>query len=341
MPHSPLKNLSGVGIVAIGRNEGDRFRACLASLPEGIPAVYVDSGSTDSSVALAEEAGVHVVHLPTDQGFTAARARNAGWRALLAQHPDLRFIQFLDGDCTLDPHWLSNGLAEIEKDDRLAIVFGRLKERYPETSIYNAMCDREWNIDIGEVRACGGNALIKVEPLVQVHGFNSGLIAGEEPDLCLRMRLLGWSIYRIAGQMGMHDAAILSFRNWWKRSKRTGYAYAEHIFLHRRSANPDWMKEMLSMIVWAIILPSLFLFGLMLSGVYGSIWILLSVFVVLFFAFQFARLWLRCRTNGLTVREGRDEAFLLILAKFAHLAGASKFGLNQLTGRNAVLIEYK
>ena len=341
MPYSPLQNLSGVGIVAIGRNEGDRFRACLASLPQGIPAVYVDSGSTDSSVALAEEAGVHVVHLPTDQGFTAARARNAGWRALLAQHPDLRFIQFLDGDCALDPDWLSNGVAEIEKHDRIAIVFGRLKERYPEMSIYNAMCDREWNVAIGEVRACGGNALIKVVPLVQVHGFNSGLIAGEEPDLCLRMRLLGWSIYRIAGQMGMHDAAILSFGNWWKRSKRTGYAYAEHNFLHKRSANPDWTKAMLSMIVWAIILPSLFLFGLMLSGVYGSIWILLSVFVLLFFVFQFARLLLRCRTNGLTVREGREEAFLLILAKFAHLAGASKFGLNHLNGRSAVLIEYK
>ena len=341
MPHSPLQNLSGVGIVAIGRNEGDRLRACLASLPQGIPAVYVDSGSTDSSVALAEEAGIHVVHLPTDQGFTAARARNAGWRALLAEHPDLRFIQFLDGDCTLDPEWLPNALAEIEKEDRIAVVFGRRRERFASKSSYNAQCDREWNVPLGDAKSCGGDAMMRVGPLIEAKGYNDSLIAGEEPDLCLRMRNFGWRIKRIKPDMTMHDAAITDLGSWWKRAERAGHAYAEHVYLHRRSADPDWTKALFSMMAWAFILPSLLVFGLMLCAIYRPIWILVSVFVVLLFAFQFARLWLHCRTSGLSVKEGREEAFLLILAKFAHLAGALKFGLNHFTGRKAVLIEYK
>lgn len=341
MPDSLAIKLSDVGVVAIGRNEGDRFRACLASLPKGVPAVYVDSGSTDNSVSLAEEAGVNVVHLSTDHGFTAARARNAGWRALLTQHPNLQFIQFLDGDCTLYPDWIPKALVEIENDKKTAIIFGRRRERFPAQSPYNAQCDREWNVPLGDVRSCGGDAMIRVQPLIDVRGYNDWLIAGEEPDLCLRMRNSGWRIKRIEPDMTMHDAAITDLGSWWKRAKRAGHAYAEHVFLHRRSADPDWIKALSSMIVWAVILPGLFLFGLMLWAIYDPIWILLSVLVVLLFAFQFGRLWLRCRTNGLAVKEGREEASLLILAKFAHLAGASKFVMNHFTGRKAVLIEYK
>ena len=341
MPDSILNKLSGVGVVAIGRNEGDRFRACLASLPQGIPAVYVDSGSTDSSVTLAEEAGVHVVHLSTDQGFTAARARNAGWMALLALHPDLQFIQFLDGDCTLDPEWLTKALVEIEKEDGVAVVFGRRRERFPSQSPYNAQCDREWNVPLGDARSCGGDAMMRVGPLIEAKGYNETLIAGEEPDLCLRMRNSGWRIKRIEPDMTMHDAAITDLGSWWKRAKRAGHAYAEHVYLHRRSADPDWIKALLSMAAWAVILPGFLVAGLMLWVIHDPIWIVLSVAVAMLFAFQFARLWLRCRTNGLTLKEGREEAFLLILAKFAHLAGASKFTFNHLTGRKAVLIEYK
>jgi len=48
-----------IDAVVIGRNEGERLVACLASLGGEIRrAVYVDSGSTDGSVAAARAAGV-------------------------------------------------------------------------------------------------------------------------------------------------------------------------------------------------------------------------------------------------------------------------------------------
>lgn len=341
MPHSQQHILAGVGVVAIGRNEGGRFLACLASLPHGIPAVYVDSGSTDNSVANAEEAGVHVVHLSTDQGFTAARARNAGWRALLAQHPDLRFIQFLDGDCTLDREWLPHALAEIEREEKTAVVFGRLKERFPERSIYNAMCDREWDIDVGEVRACGGNAFIRADALIQTQGYNDHLIAGEEPDLCLRMRFLGWSIIRIPGEMGLHDASILKFSSWWKRAKRTGYAYAEHVFIHRRQADPAWKRSLVSMLFWSFFLPTLFAVGLVFAAGHHRLWAAISIFIGLLFIAQFCRLCVHGRSKGLSIKEALGEAILLLICKFAHSAGAAKFLAGHFRGRKSVLIEYK
>ena len=94
MQNSLSQTLDGAGLVVIHRNEGQWFRACLASLPDGFPAVYIDPGSTDHSVANAEAADVQVVHLLTECGFTAARARNLGLRTLLHTCPNLHFVQF-------------------------------------------------------------------------------------------------------------------------------------------------------------------------------------------------------------------------------------------------------
>ena len=54
----PLRDNAGAtklfGVVAIGRNEGERLRRCLASvLPQAALVVYIDSGSTDGSPAMA------------------------------------------------------------------------------------------------------------------------------------------------------------------------------------------------------------------------------------------------------------------------------------------------
>lgn len=330
-----------VGIVAIGRNEGTRFQECLAALPHDVPTVYVDSGSTDKSVSHALAAGLRVVHLSLELGFTAARARNVGWRALLEEYPDLKFIQFIDGDCALDPNWLNNALSEAESKERLGAVFGQLKERFPERSIYNAMCDREWDVPVGEVRACGGNALICVNALVQAGGYNDSLIAGEEPDLCLRMRANGWVIYRILPKMATHDAAILDFGSFWKRARRAGHAYAEHVAIHGRLADPDWKRAIVSTIIWGALLPSIIILGTVLGLVSNSHWGSVSLGVGLIYVIQIIRISHRGIARGLSNEDAYQEAALLIIAKFAHFAGTISFLLNRLRGRRPEIIEYK
>ena len=333
--------VSAVGLVVIGRNEGERFQACLASLPVGIPAVYVDSGSTDNSVANAQAAGVEVAHLSTDHGFTAARARNMGWRTLLKTFPHLHFVQFIDGDCSLDGRWLGEALASIVQDDELAIVFGRRRERYPERSFYNGQCDREWDVPVGEVLSCGGDAFMRVTALRQVDGYNDQLIAGEEPDLCLRMRAVGWRVRRIEPEMTLHDAAILTFGSWWKRAKRAGHAYAEHVFVHGRNAIPDWTRAVASMLVWGLVLPFVLLSGAILGLVSRPMWFVFPLAVGLIYLLQFVRLSNRNTRQGLPSRVARAEAFFLIVAKFAHCAGAATFLLDSVRGKRPVLMEYK
>ena len=330
-----------VGLVIIGRNEGERFVACLASLPKNIPAIYVDSGSTDSSVANAEAAGVHVAILSSNAGFTAARARNLGWHTMIDINPNLDFIQFIDGDCSLDSGWLDKARFAIEQNDKLAVVFGRRRERYPERSLYNAQCDREWDVPIGQALSCGGDAFMRVAALNQVSGYNDNLIAGEEPDLSLRMRSLGWEICRIDAEMTLHDAAILTFGGWWQRAKRAGHAYAEHVFIHGRSAIPSWSRALASMLIWALLLPFLLIVGLISGFVSTPLWCLMPFAVGALYMFQFVRLLRKTKDMGFSAETSRAEAFLMIIAKFAHFAGAAIFLLNFIRGKRPVLMEYK
>ena len=264
------RSVGQVGAVAIGRNEGDRLVRCLealvAQLPDPRKIVYVDSGSTDGSRDRAQERGIAVVTLDTTIPFTAARARNAGWRYLLEQHPPgtLAYIQFIDGDCELDPGWLDRALAQFATDAQLAVVCGRRRERFPQATPYNRLADMEWDTPIGEASACGGDSLIRVEALQAVEGYDPRLICGEEPEMCIRLRRLGWKIWRLNGEMTLHDADMTRFSQWWKRSIRGGWAVAEGYDRYGKAPEAYMVKEHKSGWLWGAIVPVVWLcLGLM------------------------------------------------------------------------------
>src|SRR6266404_1026857 len=245
-----------IGVVAIGRNEGERLIACLASIKSATNnVVYVDSGSTDGSAAAAERLGAFVINLDLTRPFTAARARNEGFTALKALKPDICFAQFIDGDCTLAQAWLDTAIGFMKQRKDVAVVSGRLRERHPTASVYNQLCDFEWDTPIGEAVACGGNALVRVEAFEAAGGFKPQMIAGEEPELCLRLRERGWKIWRLDAEMGLHDAAMTRFSQWWVRSVRFGYAMAEVSQLHSTSPLGIWRREMASSVFWGGLLP--------------------------------------------------------------------------------------
>jgi len=124
-----------IGAVVIGRNEGQRLDVCLRSVGQQIEEIiYVDSGSTDGSVGLASKLGATLVELSTDQPFTAARARNAGANKLLEQNPGVELIQFIDGDCELQPGWVETASAFLSNFAEIAVVCGRRRERHPNVS---------------------------------------------------------------------------------------------------------------------------------------------------------------------------------------------------------------
>jgi GT2 family glycosyltransferase len=324
--------LSKIGVVAIGRNEGERLHNCLESVVgSAAHVVYVDSGSTDGSVEMAHAMGVDVAVLDIHVPFTAARARNEGFRRLRELDPELTYVQFVDGDCEVVSGWLEKAVAFLHAHREVAVVCGRRRERYPQRSIYNMLCDIEWDKPVGEARACGGDALMRIDALEAVHGYRSDLIAGEEPELCVRLRRAGWRIWCLGEEMVLHDAAITRFVQWWKRTLRGGYAFAQGADLHGAPPERHNVRESRSAWFWGLGLP---LFAFMCTALIGPFG--LVVFAV--YPLQVVRLALR---GDRSTRENWWHAVFLVIGKFPEMLGQLKFlGLRHL-GRKSRLIEYK
>ena len=331
--------MTDVGIVVIGRNEGARLSACLASLPHNVPVAYVDSASSDDSVARARQAGVQVVAMRAGEPLGAGRARNRGFDALIAAHPGLAFVQMIDGDCVIDPDWIDRAREAFAARPQVAALFGRRRERFPERSIYNALCDDEWDVTPGIVQACGGDAMFRVNAFRQVAGFNTGLIAGEEPDLCLRLAKVGWHVACIAAEMTRHDADITRFSQWWRRAKRGGFAYAEHVAVHRGQAFPNWTRQVVSIVAWGVVMP------VVLIAVIAALptgWRLPGLGVAAaVLALQVLRVAWRKWREGVSIRFALAYGWFMFIAKFAQASGIMSYGWRSVTRRRPSLIEYK
>ncbi|MNG72552.1 Glycosyl transferase family 2 [compost metagenome] len=324
--------MSGIGVVVIGRNEGLRLQRCLASLAAGADqVVYVDSGSTDGSVQLAQNHGVEVLALDMTIPFTAARARNEGFACLQQVLPAMRYVQFVDGDCEVDAGWLAKAQAFLDARPEVAVVCGRRRERFPQRSVYNLLCDLEWDTPVGEAKACGGDALMRVEAFMAVSGFRPELIAGEEPELCVRLRAKGWKIWRLAAEMTLHDAAMTRFSQWWRRSLRAGHAYAEGAYLHGHAPERHWLRESRRAWLWGLGMPLAIAAATAVLGGWGLL--LLAIYPL-----QAVRL---ARRGGKSTRENWLQAVFLVLGKFPEMLGQVRFLLNRYAAGKPVLIEYK
>lgn len=325
--------LSKVGAVVIGRNEGERLIRCFDSLSESLNSIiYVDSGSTDASLIEAKNRGITTVPLDLDKPFTAARARNEGARAVLEKYPDIQYIQFVDGDCEVQKTWISESYEFLEAEADFAIVCGRRRERFPDATAFNQLCDYEWDTPIGESLSCGGDALIRVSAYRSVDGYRENMIAGEEPEMCFRMRELGWKIMRIDAEMTLHDAAMTSITQWWKRHKRAGHAYAESNYLHGDSAEKFRLKETRSDLVWAFLLPLILV---------ASAWNWLLVFALAIYPVQVLRLTMRDKRRYKKMSHAILVACSNVCSKFPQTVGILTFYKNLLLGKKQQLIEYK
>ncbi len=323
--------MSDLGIVVIGRNEGERLIRCLGSIERGPTIVYVDSGSSDDSVAAAAALGARVVRLDMSVPFTAARARNAGRVAL---DGDVPFVQFVDGDCRVQPGWLAQGRAALAQDPDLAAVFGRRREVAPGASRYNWLCDVEWAVPAGPARFFGGDVMLRVAALDAAGGYPAEMIAGEEPDLAIRLRARGWKIECLPVEMTLHDAAIYRFRQWWRRAERSGHAYAELAGRHKGVALQDYPRRLRGVLFWGGAIPLLAVLGAAAAGLVAGLAVLSLPLV------QLARLALRERRRR-PAREAVTLAVFLMLAKPAQTIGAVRYWLARSTGRASPIMEYK
>lgn len=321
-----------IGVVVIGRNEGERLIRCLRSVPEWVAGVvYVDSGSSDGSMVAAERLGATALGLDLSTPFCAARARNEGFERLRADQPGIEFVQFIDGDCELDPDWLRTAGEHLRQRPEVVAVCGRRRERYPERSIYNRLCDIEWNTPVGEAAACGGDAMFRADAFQAVGGFDGRLIAGEEPELCSRLSARGWKIVRLPDAMTLHDAAMTRFGQWWRRGVRSGFGYGQVWSATARAGKALYRREAARAILWGGLLPSIALIGLLFNG-----WILAAAAGL--FILQVARVALKLGAASLFWWK---YSLLMAVSKMSEFQGLVKFGASRMRGRGSEFVQYK
>lgn len=335
---SPPTPLTDVGAVIIGRNEGAALHACIHSIAPRVAAtVYVDSGSNDDSVPFAKEQGVHVVELDTTVPFTAARARDAGLSKLLELQPELTFVQFVDGDCEVNEHWLDTAHAALTNPESptLAVVCGRRRERFPDATTYNRHCDMEWDTPVGDAKACGGDAMMRIAAYQQAGGFNTTLICGEEPELCIRIRQAGFTVQRLDAEMTLHDAKMTRFSQFWKRSVRGGWAYAEGTAMHGNPPERHCVRQSRNTWFYGAILPIALL---------GLAWVTYGISLALLLVI-YARHVVKVRKDriqrGDNPKHATAYAKLATLAKLPEAIGQAQYWLTRLRGKQATIIEYK
>jgi glycosyltransferase involved in cell wall biosynthesis len=320
-----------LGIVVIGRNEGDRLKRCILSLPGDTPVVYVDSGSTDGTPDWVKAQGISVVNLNMQFGFTAARARNLGLDRLLEIATDIKYVQFVDGDCELVSSWPRAAISFLGSHEQIGAVFGRRRERSPHHSVYNWLCDLEWNTPIGDSKAFGGDVMMRISAISAVGGYRNDLVAGEDPELAIRLRAAHWKLFRLDLEMTLHDAAITRFDQWWRRSVRSGYAFALGADLHGAPPERHWVWESRRAWLWGVIMPFVCVTAGVLFGAVG----LLSLLVYPFQVFRQA-----LRTQG-SICDRLVIAFFQTLSRFPESWGQIKYLFDRTLNRHAGIIEYK
>lgn len=332
------RDASVVAVVVIGRNEGQRLARCLDSIrsahfaAERLDLVYVDSASTDESCSIARTRGARVLSV-TPPRPSAAFGRNAGWRA-----SDAEFVLFLDGDTVLDPDFLTHAL-EAMSDRKCAVVWGHRREIAPEASIYNRVLDLDWVYPPGPSEFCGGDALMRRSVLDEVGGFDADLIAGEEPELCRRIRQRGYTILHVDRPMTGHDLAIRRFGQYWKRAVRAGHAYAEVSERFRGSVMPLWEREVRRNRMHARVLV-----GVVLGSVVLSLVARTPMFALAGGVFLAA---LVVRTAAKVAWKDARWTNRLLYALHSHLqqipiyVGQLRYAAGKRRGEHQALIEYK
>jgi GT2 family glycosyltransferase len=313
-----------LGIVIEGFNEGDKFKRCLESLEnKDCLIVYVDSGSTDGSLELALAHKLLIVNLDVSTTpFNCARARNAGFDRLLDIDPSIEYVQFIDADCEMDIAWLQYAEQCLETDDTLGVICGRLREKYRNLSIYARLCDMEWDTAVGEIAACGGIAMMRASIFKSVGGFNVNLRAGEEVELCSRIKESGYRIVRVKEEMGLHDASIVNFSQWAGRISKYGFATAESI--SRGLGDTQKHRYVFRALLWAGIMPGIALSGLVV-GFWDTVFLIVPILVVCLYVVLVLRIYIRRRRHGDEVSDSWLYALFCIVGKWPELRGMMRF----------------
>ena len=175
--------------------------------------------------------------------------------------------------------------------------------------------------------------------LEEVGGYDEGLIAGEEPEMCRRMRARGYEILHIDHPMTGHDLAIRRWSQYWRRAVRTGYAYAAVSSRFAGTDSPFWEADARGNLIRGTFWTALFVLSLPAAVLLGSV--LPPLLSCLLF------LLLAARSAGKVAWKSPDRITRFLYGIHSHLqqipmlVGQIKYHLDRKARRSRKLIEYK
>ena len=148
--------------------------------------IVVDNGSTDGTVAIAEEFADEIYQLP---GLKISELRNFGAKKAIG-----RYLVFFDADCVPCRDWLVSAKEILEREPNAGVI-GGFYDHAPEPTWVEKLW---WEVRKNEQEYVNflpaGNCAVRRGEFLKIGGFASNLQTGEDYDLCLRYRKKGMQI---------------------------------------------------------------------------------------------------------------------------------------------------
>ncbi len=319
--------LKQIGIVIVG---GDLAVAeTLNSLPDGA-AFVIAAGGQEEGLAAAKEAGVNIVEI--NDGPAGGRARNAGYRRLKKDNPDLRYVQFLEAGAMLAPGWLEHAEKFMARRPEVSALEGRSNLVERGATAFDRVAAAARDRAPGEIQAAGPNVLVRAASFEQVGGFRADIVADATADLCIRLRRRGAHAWRSDAAMVTVEPERLTFKAWRGKAMRAGFASAAGAALHGATPERYGAKEQARAFFWGGLLPvSIVLAAVLLAFASGAVGASVAVGVSAVFVFALTVYGLKIAASAFSPEAPAGSAwrygFFTTLGHFPEFAGVLRYWL--------------
>lgn len=317
------------GVVVVGTDPRLSPESAFRSIPKDAQTVFAPVSVMNEAVSVAHRAGIPV----TEQGKgpqTVGRALNAGYRQLKKIAPDLRYVQFIDANCALDPDWITAATKFMERRPEVAIIEGRAMRANGSSILAPTLAQQRLMDAPGEIVAVRANtAFVRADAFEAAGGFRGDLLSCEMDDLCVRQRRRGGHIWRLESNMIIQEKRRIG---WWRRSVLRGFDNAYAMSLHGGPPERRGVGETVRAVFWGVALP----IGIVAAAIVGAFAASMlapltpAPYVAAFILMSGAGVYV-LRVFSSAVRRGPfrsaswGEAFGAVFGRFAEAAGVFRF----------------
>jgi glycosyltransferase involved in cell wall biosynthesis len=195
-----------VSVIIKAYNEQDNICAAIESTLKAVASVggeviLADSHSSDQTVARASAYPIRVVTLANASERCCGVGPQLGY-----QHSLGEYVYILDGDMQMVEGFLERALAFLAQHPEVAGIGGRVVERNTDSLEYSERGKRAAAHQTpGPVDRLDGGGLYRRRAIAESGYFSDrNLHSYEEFDLAVRLRALGWKLWRLPADAATH-----------------------------------------------------------------------------------------------------------------------------------------